>query len=227
MARYAARRPALDLLYAARFIALVLAGVGLVAALLLYLVPTPAASLGGWPLGYTLGTPAAVELGDVCQARGSRGIESNNRTTCPGASWSVEGKAASGTLYARWAQVAGSGELPDRVDARVFNGAAYLDPPAARYGLAVVPLALVGLGFLALVFSVPLWIIRRRTGDEGDWDVDDAMVLGVVGLALAASAGAAAGYLMAESTSDRLGAGAVVLAAVVWVVWQVREWHND
>ncbi|MEQ7128590.1 hypothetical protein ABN034_29200 [Actinopolymorpha sp. B11F2] len=227
MARFTAQRSVLDLADAARFIALILGGVGLVAALLLYLVPTPAASIAGWPLGYTLGTPVGVELGDVCEASGTRGIESDDRTKCPGASWSVEGETGSGTLYARWGQVAGSGDLPDRVDARVFNGAAYLDPPAARYGLAVVPLALLGLGVLALVFSMPLWITKRVSGAEGDWEVEDATMLGVVGLAFAASAGAATGFLMAEDTNDRAGAGAVVVAALVWVVWQVRKWRND
>ncbi|MEQ7006701.1 hypothetical protein ABN028_10875 [Actinopolymorpha sp. B17G11] len=225
MARYAGHRAALDLLYAARAMALVLAGVGLVAGLLLYLVPTPAASMGGWPLGYTLGAPASVQLGDVCEGRGTRAVELDDRTTCPDASWSVDGRSDSGTLYTKWGQVAATGELPDRVDARVFNGAAYLDPPAERYGLAVVPLALLGLGVLALVFTVPLRIIRRLTGDEPDWDVDGAMMLGVVGLALAASAGAAAGYLMAEDTNDRLGAGAVVVAAVVFVAWQLHKWR--
>lgn len=219
---------ALDLLLAARGAALILGGVGLVFGLFLSLVPSPSGSIVGWTVGHTLGTPATVEVPDACEAHGTRGIDSEDRTTCPGASWSVDGRSGSGTLYAQLEQVSGDEGLVDRVDARVFGGAAYLAPTAGRYGITAALLTLVGLGLLAVALTVPVWVLRRvsRTAEAADYDTDDAMSFCVIWLATAATVGAAVGYLMAEDSMDRLTAGVVVVATVAWVVWKVRKWHD-
>ena len=218
----------LNLVLAARFAALVLGGVGVVVGLFLFLSPSPSGSIVGWTLGYTLGTPATVEVPDACETQGSRGIDREDRTTCLGATWSVDGRHDSGTLYAQLEHVSGRDGLLARVDARVFNGAAYLAPTAGRYGATAALLALVGLGLVAAALSAPLWVLQRlnRTAEAADCDTDDVILLLVVWLATAATAGAAVGYLVAEDSMDRVTAGVVVAAAVAWVVWQVRKWRD-
>ncbi|MEO3801493.1 hypothetical protein [Nonomuraea sp. B1E8] len=222
-----------DIVSTARATGFALGGLGVLAALLMFLVPVvaggPPGSFVGWPVAHFLGTPTTVEVPADCEIGPSRRRSSSEPTvTCPGAAWSVDGREDGGTLYGRLSQLSQS-EMGDRVEARVFNGSAYLHPSAGRYGVAVVTLVLIGFGLLAALLTVPLWAARRFGGawSAGDWDVDDLMTFGVVGLALAASAGAAMGYLTAEDTTDRLWAGALVAAAAIGVVVKVRRWRAE
>lgn len=213
-----------DFLSTAWATGLALGGLGLLATLLLFLLPSPAGSIAGRPLGYTTGTSTMVELPEECEIR----VSSNggSSATCPGATWSVDGREGSGTLYGRPDQLS-QRETGNQVEARVFNGSAYLRPSAAQYGATAAALALVAIGLLAAVLTIPLWTARFLSSAwDGDWDVDDVMAFGVVGIALAAAAGAAAGYLAAEDSTDRLTAGAVVAAAAIGAVVKVRRWHS-
>lgn len=222
-----------DFVSTARATGFALGGLGVLAALFMFVVPLvaggPPGSFVGWPVAHFLGTPTTVTVPADCETGPSRRRSSSEPTvTCQGAAWSTDGRDTSGPLYGRLGQLAHA-EAGDQVEAQVFNGSAYLHPSAGRYGIAVLTLALIGTGLLAAVLTVPLWIARRfgSAWSTGGWDVDDLMTFGVAGLALAASAGAAAGYLTAEDTTDRLGAGAVVAVAVTATVVKVRRWREE
>lgn len=213
----------LGLLAAARIAAFALAGVGILGALACYLIPSPAGSIGGRVAGYLLGTPTSVVLPERCESGPwrRRGGGSPN-VTCDGATWVIDGREESGTLYGELAQVSDGGYLK-RVMARVFRGSAYLPPPALEFSAGIAPPVLLGFGLLAFIVSVPCWIHPLLRELLEDWEVEDVMLCGLVGLALAASIGAIPGFLLAEGDEDRLTAVAVVVGSVVCVGLAIRH----
>ncbi|GAB3764565.1 hypothetical protein [Microlunatus parietis] len=213
----------LGLLLAARIAAFLLAGVGILGGLACYLIPSPAGSIGGRAVGYLLGTPAAVELPESCESGPVRRRSGGTRNvTCKGATWTIDGREESGTLYGELAQVSDGGYLK-HVVARVYEKSAYLAPPALEFSAGIAPPVLLGFGLLAGILSIPCWLHPGLRETLAGWEVEDVMLCALVGLALAASIGAIPGFLLADDDENRLTAVAVVVGSVICVGLGIRH----
>lgn len=207
-----------------------------VLAIAVSVAPTPRSALAGGVVGSLTGKPTTVALPFKCEV--SVRSDDNDKVTCPDATWSVDGRDVNGPLYGRVTNLTNDdGTLVEHVEARVFNGAAYLRPGAGTFGFIAAVAALVVFSVLTTAVSGLLAVVvnrRSRRWVTGSGAADQQQpeeqhsgfqsLLGlVILLAAAALVGAATTALAAESTNEMLAAAGVGLAVVVFTLFRVLK----
>ncbi len=239
---------------AVKVLGLMLTGLGIVASILLFVLPTPASSLGGWVVGSTVGRPTTVELPYLCRSYGR--AEPSRKLTCPGATWQDGDQKVTGTLYGRRQDLTTGDELGDHVDARVFGSTAYARPPASNYGVVIAALALVVVGLASTAFGTlatalggpgeasvsgdagpnpsPLRPLAERHGlgqvisayRTSEFSMAELILVIAAQLALAVMAGVVATLVTAEDHVDVIIAAGIGVAAVGAVGFRLRKRHH-
>lgn len=142
---------------------LVLMGIGLAA---FFLIGMASQQPAGWGAAYAFGDPVTVQLPRSCGVETVVGRSGSSRSTgkCEGATWTADGKARTGTLYAYADEIArdGAGKLTYKGEARALGERAYGKPALWITIVHLVAVSVAALGLLGILVSALAAAVPQR-----------------------------------------------------------------
>uniref|UniRef100_A0AAU2JSD5 Uncharacterized protein n=1 Tax=Streptomyces sp. NBC_00049 TaxID=2903617 RepID=A0AAU2JSD5_9ACTN len=119
----------------------------------------------GWGAAYAFGAPATVQLPSRCGVETFVGSDGRGTGKCEGATWTADGTAHTGTLYAYADEIDrdGNGKLNFTGEARTLGDRAYGKPEAWETALHLGTLAVAALGLLGLLLSAAAALFAPRS----------------------------------------------------------------
>lgn len=142
-------------------LSLVLTGIALGVFLL---VGSAGQSPTGWGAAYAVGTPVTVQLPSSCRVQTVSGSDDSGTAKCERASWTADGTAHTGTLYALADDLQRDGGAPAFAgEARALGDRVYGAPETWVTVVHLGTLAVAALGVLGLLLSALVALFTPRS----------------------------------------------------------------